>query len=108
LGAPIFWSWVILFAVFIVDATVTLAWRIVRRERFYEAHRSHAYQHAARRWGHKPVTIGASAITVVWLLPIALAVAHGSMAVTPGVLIAYSPLIALAQLIGAGRNDARA
>jgi Fuc2NAc and GlcNAc transferase len=54
------------------------------------------------------VTIGASAITVVWLLPIALAVAHGSMAVTPGVLIAYSPLIALAQLIGAGRNDARA
>jgi UDP-N-acetylmuramyl pentapeptide phosphotransferase/UDP-N-acetylglucosamine-1-phosphate transferase len=31
------------------DATVTLARRIANRERFWEAHRSHFYQHATRR-----------------------------------------------------------
>ena len=31
------------------DATVTLARRIANRERFWEAHRSHFYQHATKR-----------------------------------------------------------
>ncbi|MEX5669471.1 glycosyl transferase, partial [Pseudomonas neuropathica] len=38
----LFWYWLILLGVFIVDATVTLVRRLLRRERPYEAHRSHA------------------------------------------------------------------
>src|SRR5438552_3777123 len=43
-----FWSWVILLGAFVVDTTVTLISRVVRGDRFYEAHRCHAYQHAAQ------------------------------------------------------------
>ena len=43
--------WVILLGVFIVDATVTLVRRLLRGEKVYEAHRSHAYQFASRRFG---------------------------------------------------------
>ena len=46
---PVFWSWFILGGCFMVDATITLVRRVRRGERFNEAHRSHAYQYAARR-----------------------------------------------------------
>ncbi|NIQ08447.1 MAG: glycosyl transferase family 4, partial [Gammaproteobacteria bacterium] len=36
--------WIILLAVFIYDASFTLIMRFFRRERWYSAHRSHAYQ----------------------------------------------------------------
>jgi Fuc2NAc and GlcNAc transferase len=36
--------WVLLSGVFIVDSTVTLLRRVLRGERWHEAHRSHAYQ----------------------------------------------------------------
>jgi len=66
------WSWLILLAVFIVDATITLVVRMVRRERWYEAHRTHAYQHAARAAGsHLPVSLLIGAINLFWLLPLA-------------------------------------
>src|SRR5690554_1813201 len=45
-----FWAYLILSALFIVDASYTLARRLCRAKRVYEAHRSHAYQHAARRY----------------------------------------------------------
>src|SRR5262249_277790 len=51
------WAWLILGGVFFVDATMTLARRCLRGERVLEAHRSHAYQWLARRWGsHSKVT----------------------------------------------------
>src|SRR3990167_9256944 len=40
------WSWLILLGVFIVDATFTLLRRLLRGDKVYEAHRSHAYQYA--------------------------------------------------------------
>jgi len=66
------WSWLILLGVFVVDATITLVVRITRRERWYEAHRTHAYQHAARAVGsHLPVSLLTGAINLFWLLPLA-------------------------------------
>lgn len=96
------WSWLILLAVFIVDATVTLARRILRGQRFYEAHRTHAYQHAAQRWTHRPVTLAVAAINVCWLLPLAFLVASGSLGPAPGLIMAYSPLVILAMWLKAG------
>ncbi len=46
-GGPPLLVWVLLLSVFIVDATATLIRRISRGERWYKAHRSHAYQLAA-------------------------------------------------------------
>jgi UDP-N-acetylmuramyl pentapeptide phosphotransferase/UDP-N-acetylglucosamine-1-phosphate transferase len=42
-----YWHWTIAvapFAPLVFDASLTLLWRIYRRERFWEAHRSHLYQ----------------------------------------------------------------
>ena len=48
----------------LVDAGITLCRRILRRERWWEPHVSHAYQHAARRHGHPTVTIAFGAWTL--------------------------------------------
>ena len=100
----LFWSWVILLGVFVVDATVTLIRRMAQGERFYEAHRSHAYQHAAVRQGaHMPVTVAVGVINLCWLLPVALLVALGWLDGLLGVLIAYAPLVVAAVRLKAGR-----
>jgi Fuc2NAc and GlcNAc transferase len=97
------WGWVILLGVFVVDATVTLIRRLARRERVHEAHRTHAYQHAAVRCRHhRPVTLGVAAINVGWLLPLALLVARGSLEALVGITLAYGPLLLLALWLGAG------
>lgn len=100
---PLFWAWFILLGCFIVDPIVTLVRRVRRGERFDEAHRSHAYQHAARRLkSHLPVTLGCAAINVVWLLPMASLVALGRLDGVLGVAIAYAPLVWLAFRCRAG------
>lgn len=100
----LFWSWVILLGVFVVDATVTLLRRVARGERFYEAHRSHAYQHAAvHRGAHVPVTVAVGIINLCWLLPVALMVVLGWLDGLLGVLIAYAPLVVAAVRLKAGR-----
>ncbi|MFO1302416.1 MAG: glycosyl transferase [Burkholderiales bacterium] len=47
-GAWPAWFPVLVFLPFIADATATLARRVLRRERFWEAHRSHYYQRLHR------------------------------------------------------------
>jgi len=64
--------WVILLGVFLVDSGVTLFRRFFYGERWYEAHCSHAYQHAAKKWGHKKVTISIIVVNLFWLLPLAV------------------------------------
>src|SRR6266550_2556420 len=104
LAPTLFWSWLILLGAFVVDTTVTLFRRVVRGDRFYEAHRSHAYQHAAQRWrAHRPVTLAVGAINVCWLLPIALMVAVGSLDGVLGVSIAYAPIVAASLWLRAGK-----
>ena len=66
------WIWFILFSVFLVDSGVTLLRRIFNGDKWYEAHCSHAYQHAARKWGHKNVTLSVIGINLFFLLPVAL------------------------------------
>jgi len=104
-----FWAWVILLGVFVVDATFTLCRRVLRGEKYNEAHRSHAYQHAARRLGaHKPVSIAVGAINVVWLLPLALLVGLGHFDPALGLLLAYVPLVLVAVYLNAGARESQA
>ena len=104
----LFWSWFILGGAFMVDATITLLRRVARGERFNEAHRSHAYQYAARKCGsHKAVSIAFVAITALWLFPLGVAVALGRLDGLVGVTIAYLPLVALALRYKAGDRTAQ-
>lgn len=103
----LFWAWIILLGVFVVDATVTVISRMARGERFHEAHRSHAYQHAAAlRGAHTPVTVTVGVINICWLLPVALLVALGWVDGPLGVLISYTPLVVAAVRLKAGRPGA--
>lgn len=107
--APQFlWSWLILLGVFIVDATFTLLRRLLRGDKVYEAHRSHAYQYASRRYGrHLPVTLAVLGLNLFWLLPIALWVGLGGLDGLVGLVIAYAPLMGLAVKYKAGELESR-
>jgi Fuc2NAc and GlcNAc transferase len=103
----LFWSWIIMLAVFVVDASVTLIRRMLAGGgKYLHAHRSHAYQHAARKYGtHKTVSLTIGAINVVWLWPLALAVGLGYLNAAWGLLIAYLPLVGLAIGFRAGADE---
>lgn len=99
----LFWCWLILLGVFIVDATFTLIKRLIRGDKVYEAHRSHAYQFASRLYGrHLPVTLAVLALNVLWLLPVALCVMLLGLDGAVGVVLAYIPLVVLAVRYRAG------
>lgn len=96
--------WLILAGAFFVDSTVTFLIRLVRRERVFEAHRTHAYQHLSMRWGsHRRVTMLLIAINTMWLLPCAMLAQtwpDWAAGITVGAL---APLVVLAYLARAGR-----
>lgn len=100
------WAWLILLGVFIVDASCTLFVRLLRGEKVYEAHRSHAYQIASRRTGsHRRVALTVVGINFIWLLPLGVLVCLGLLDGFLGVLIAYAPLAVVALLLKAGQRE---
>lgn len=102
----LFWAWIILLGVFVVDSGVTLARRMLRGERVHLAHRSHAYQFASRQYAaHAPVSLAVAAINLIWLLPLAWLVATGRAAALPLLLLAYAPLLWLAFYFRAGAPE---
>ena len=106
LDSQLIWAWLILLGVFVVDATVTLVRRVLRGDKFYKPHRSHAYQYASRKCGsHIPVTLGVGVINLFWLLPLAVAVSQGLVEGLWGLLLAYAPLLMAAAYYRAGAAD---
>lgn len=102
LKPQLFWAWLVMLGVFVVDASLTLLRRILRGEPPHQAHRSHAYQFASREFGaHLPVTLTVALINICWLLPLSLWIVFGGdgLAIT---LLAYAPLVALAVKFRAG------
>lgn len=71
-GSVNYWTLLVLFGIFIVDATTTLIGRMRAKAVWYHAHRSHAYQRAALiHASHGKVVIVTTLINMVWLLPLA-------------------------------------
>lgn len=102
--------WVILAAPFVVDATLTLLIRMLRGERWHEAHRSHVYQRLARRWGGTPgghlrATIALLMIMTLWAVPLAAAAARYPGSAAMWTFLAYGPLVLMAIALGAGKQD---
>jgi len=97
--------WGLLGGCFLADATVTLLVRVLRGNRWYEAHRSHVYQHLARRWkGHLPVTLVVSAVNLLWLLPWAWLATKMPEYARYCLALGLIPILAIAVVIGAGRK----
>ena len=90
----LFWSWLILLGVFIGDATLTLLFRLLKKEALHVAHADHAYQHAARRFrSHTAVSLGVLVFNIVWLWPWAFAVGFGYISGMIGLFLAYIPIV---------------
>jgi Fuc2NAc and GlcNAc transferase len=87
--------WLILLGVFIVDASTTLCWRILKGQPFLQAHNLHGYQRLSRHWkSHTRVLVLLMAINLFWLLPLAyLAMLSPEYSVI-WLICAYFPLVA--------------
>lgn len=94
---------VILMGTFITDTTVTLIQRILRKQKFYSAHRDHAYQKATKLgYSHQTVTLSNIALTCLWLGPIAFFnLLHPNWTFIL-LFISYFPLILIAIFLNAG------
>ena len=56
--------WLVLLSAFIIDATLTLIRRVVSGEKWYQPHRTHAYELAVQvGYTHKQVTVSVIALT---------------------------------------------
>ncbi|PIF48657.1 Fuc2NAc and GlcNAc transferase [Pseudomonas sp. 29] len=105
-SSELMFVWLIMLGVFIVDSTWTLIRRLLRGEAIYQAHRSHAYQYASRRFkSHKKITVSIVFINVVWLWPLGLLVGLHCIEPVLGLLIAYLPLIGGACYFNAGSSE---
>ncbi len=69
------WFPVLVFSPFIIDASVTLAKRLLKREKFWQAHRSHYYQRLVQLgWGHQKTALAEYVLMItmgligLWLL----------------------------------------
>lgn len=60
------WVPIMIFSPFIVDATVTLIGRIVRRQRIWEAHREHYYQRLVLSgWSHRRTVLAEYGVMIL-------------------------------------------
>ena len=99
------WVSVILGSLFICDATVTLAVRAFRGERWYAAHRTHVYQHLAKRWGsHSRAASLYLSVNVLVVLPLAWWATY-SPRLAPVIAFAlFAALAVAAAALGAGKS----
>jgi Fuc2NAc and GlcNAc transferase len=101
-GALTYQVWLILPAVFVSDATVTLVRRALRGEAPWKAHRRHAYQQLARLLGHRTTTLIYCLFSLSWAFPLALLAEHLPEYSWQIVALAYLPLVVATLAAGGG------
>lgn len=102
------WVTAMLLSAFLGDATVTLVRRILRGDQWYSAHRTHAYQHLARRLrSHSLATLSFIGFNGLLIAPVAWMSHRGSLplgAAMTWALLFGATCIAVFGL-GAGRRE---
>ncbi len=88
------WVSVLIFSPFIVDATITLLRRILRREKFWQAHKTHYYQRLVQLgWGHRRTVLfeyGVMLLSAVSAIVVVHSVTSVQWTVLVTWLLAYS------------------
>ena len=97
------WVWIILLGYFLIDASLTLLRRVLRGDKWYSAHRTHAYQ----KWvisgaSHRRVTLTILAINLFWLTPLAVAAVLFKSVALVIASIALAPLVVMVAHFRAG------
>lgn len=100
------WAGLILYALFIVDSTITLLKRLIGRESIHLPHNSHVYQVLARRFqSHKRVTMTALIINFCILMPVAYLVSVSMLSPLIGMAIVYIPLTIIVLKVNYSKNS---
>ena len=96
----------ILSLVFSTDATLTLLRRMSLGNQWYKAHRAHAYQHAAQRFGsHRAVTLAVLVGNIFWLFPLAWLVVVRESCSSAALLAAAIPVVAVVAYFRPGEDQ---
>jgi Fuc2NAc and GlcNAc transferase len=105
-GIMTIWTSMVLSAVFVSDASSSLRRRVMRGDRWHEAHRLHAYQILARSWrSHRRVTLLLWLINVAFVLPCAYATVLWKD-LAPWIAVGTLVVLAIGCLgIGAGKTS---
>ena len=94
--------WCMLLSVFICDATFTLIKRIVRREKWYDAHCSHAYQRLVQMgMTHKQLAIAFFFLNTIAIWPMsyaAYAIPSHAVYISIGIVVLMFALWLLVQI----------
>jgi Fuc2NAc and GlcNAc transferase len=116
------WSWLILLALFISDASFTLVTRILNGQQWYVAHCSHAYQRYARTLtnqfitqgyqpdlarakSHQRININLLLINLFWLFPLATIATFYPFWAIAVTVMAFLPLLLIAHTLKAGQVE---
>jgi len=92
------WTWLIVFGYFFADTFVTQIIRVIYVNKWWHAHRSHAYQNLARITGsHLKVTLGVLIYNIFWILPLTFwsvikpetAIFATILAISPGIIFSF-------------------
>jgi len=98
------WVGILIFSPFVVDATVTLFRRLLNREAFWRAHRSHFYQRLVLLgWSHRRTTLSAYGLMAACGLS-ALGAVNTSSATRIGIIMGWV-LVYLVLMIGITRME---
>ena len=108
------WFPVLVFSPFVLDASVTLARRVLRGERFWEAHKIHYYQRLVQLgWGHRNTALAEYALmalcggVALWALDQPPAAQWATVGAVAAVYVALAAAVDLAwrRRRGEARND---
>ncbi len=105
------WVGMLIFSPFVVDATVTLFRRMLNRELFWQAHRSHFYQRLVLQgWTHRKTTLSAYGLMAACGLS-ALGAMYATASTQIGIIIVwtllYYTLIIMINRMGPLNRDPR-
>jgi UDP-N-acetylmuramyl pentapeptide phosphotransferase/UDP-N-acetylglucosamine-1-phosphate transferase len=100
------WLGLLVFSPFIVDASVTLATRIMRGEKFWKPHKTHYYQRLVQiGWGHKRTVLAEYALMIACGTT-AVAVAPQPLALQTTIIVCWAVLyVILIYLIHMAENS---
>ncbi|HSB49205.1 MAG TPA: glycosyl transferase, partial [Burkholderiales bacterium] len=94
------WTWwfpILVFSPFVVDASVTLARRLLQREKVWQAHRDHYYQRLVQLgWGHRKTALAEYALMLA--CGVAALAALAAPAATQAGLLAAAAAVYLGML----------
>ena len=96
-------QWLILLSLFWVDGTVALTRRVIKKQRFWEAHCTHAYQHLAKRYSrHDKVCRLQFIVNYFWLCPLCLLCSQFPKFEVMITFIALAPIFGMVMVLGSG------